>query len=77
MSETVSEREQLRRRILLTAGDNLRRYAEEDGTPLDRCLQCDMGVAVRQPNIYDVDGVACCSACGRRMVRPRLRVVAP
>lgn len=76
MNEPVSEREQLRRRILLTVGDSLRRYAAEDGTPLGRCWQCDMGVSIRTPNIHDVDGVACCSACGRRMIRPRLRIVA-
>jgi hypothetical protein len=62
-------RETLRRRLLLQLGDSLRRYATEDGTAVARCYQCDLGQAIRDPLTHVVDGVTCCSACGRRMLR--------
>lgn len=68
---SAGEAEQVRRRVLLQAGDNLRRYAEEDGTTVARCLQCDQGATVREPLTYIVDGVSCCSACGRRVLSNR------
>ena len=70
----MSDQELLRRRILLRAGDNLRRYAEEDGTTVARCYQCDMGRTIRVPRTYVVDDVTCCSSCGRRFTRPVLLV---
>lgn len=62
------DRDLLRRRTLLHLGDSLRRYAEEDGTTVSRCRQCDLGEVVREPLTYEVDGTTCCSACGRRVL---------